>query len=75
MALKDKAKKSTSKGALAQKAQTNGISTPEKTPEAQMAEKTSLPSVTGQAPTPPPSLMYLRLFSQIPALRNKTGVQ
>lgn len=75
MALKDKAKKSTSKGTLAKKAQANGISTPEKTPEAQMAEKTSLPSVTGQAPTPPPSLMYLRLFSQIPALRNKTGVQ
>lgn len=74
MALKDKAKKSSSTGTLAKKAQSTGFSQVEKTPEALVAERASLPAVTNQPPTPPPPLIYLRYFAEIPSLRLKTNV-
>lgn len=73
--LAQKAKKSKSSGRLAQKAKISLPTEEEKTPDQQLAENTTLPTVSSQPPTPPPPLPYLRYFSTIPSLRNKTGVQ
>lgn len=75
MALKDKATKKTN-SATGQKAKSRGLGKPtQKDPEQAVAERTTLPTVTNQPPTPPPPNLYLSFFASIPSLRKQNGGQ
>lgn len=68
--LANKAKKSS--GSLSSKAKDKGsLGGSNKIDPPTENSMMAMPSVANQPPTPPPPLLYLRLFSQIPSLRSK----
>jgi hypothetical protein len=76
MALKDKAKKSSSSGKLGQQASARGFGKMEtKEDPAEHNQLPSMPGTFNQSPPPPPSMQYMRYFSTIPSLRKNTNGQ